>query len=168
MTTFCVEADINRLLSSAGVTDYADHDEDGTADTGVVDDCIEQASEEISAVANRFYADAQLATSSLVTRWCATMAAYYLCMRRGNPIPESMASEYERVADLDTGLLGRVGRGAYQLPGLAMQSGVVPSFSNLTVDRRYRRHRIRVTNTQTVDKDRSLQEDKAYMEPYAE
>lgn len=167
VTTFTTEAAVQRLLSSQAVTDFADHDEDGAADTGVVTDCIEQASEELSMYAGRFYADANLATSSLVTRWATTIAAFFLCQRRGNPVPDSLAAEFARLTEEPDGLLLRIANGKLQLPGVAMRDGVTPQFSNLEVDQRHARDTVRVTGTGSVDKGSLIEQHKSYSRPEA-
>ncbi len=39
MTSLVSDAQLDRYLSAFGVTMFADHDDDGIADTSVVDDC---------------------------------------------------------------------------------------------------------------------------------
>ena len=158
-TTYCSVADVQRLFSSAGVTDYADHDDDGVADTDVVEDCINQATEEIDAYARQRYEQAKLSTSTLINRWCTVLAVYFLCMRRGNTVPQSIASETERILDPDSGLLVRLSRGRYQLPGVPLREDLRPSWSNLTIDRRYPRSKTRVVRTNSSDSPTKLTRD---------
>ena len=47
LTTYTTAAKLNEYLSAAGIISYADHDEDGTSDTGVITNAIEDATEEI-------------------------------------------------------------------------------------------------------------------------
>lgn len=127
LTVYCTEEDLNRYLSDQGVVAFADHDQDGTSDTGVVDDCIAQGTEEINLYAGQFYASAGLASSTLVTRWCVVLSSTFLCERRGNPVPESLRAEFERI--LTT--LERVRTGEMRLPGVAMSADMRPTVSNL-------------------------------------
>lgn len=153
-TLYCDEADMNRLFSSYGVTAFADHDESGSSDSGVTDDCIIQASQEIDLYCRQQYAAAVLATSDLINRWATVMSVYFLCMRRGNPIPKSIEAEFERIMDL----LTKVSTGELVLD-LATDGDRRPSFSNLKVDRRYRDARIRVRRSVSTDAPSVYQQD---------
>lgn len=164
-TTYCTEADLNRLLSASGVIAFADHDQDDAADTGVVDDCINQASQEIDAYALQRYDATGLASSNLINRWCTTMAAYFLCIRRNNPIAESLALEFNRIADPDNGLLVRLAAGTYKLPGVALSADLSPSFSNLKIDRRWPHSRVRVTRANSSSSPTTLTRDDSYEYP---
>lgn len=164
-TVYCTEAQIQLYLSSNAVTDFADHDYDGTADTGVVDDCINQATEEIDLYLRQRYTQAVLATSTLVERWAVVMASVYLCQRRGNVVPDSLHREYERIADTSEGLLVQIAQGKRQLPGKALRADLRPSWSNLTVDRRYRRSTVRVTRTNSTDAPTELTQDETIEYP---
>lgn len=162
VTTFCAQSDVERLLSSQGALDAADHDEDGAADTSVITDCIEQASQEVSLYANRWHTDAQLATSALVTRWTTTLAAFFLTQRRGNPVPDSLAVEFARLTAPPDGMLLKIADGKFQVPGLAMRSGVTPQFSNLQVDRRYARDKLRVVGGGSIDESSAIEQHSAF------
>ena len=129
-----------RKFGDYGVTSFADHDADGTADTGVVDDCIEESSAEIAMLAGQRYALADLAAHPLVHSWATTLAIYFLCQRRGNPIPTSLADEFNRI----TAILEKIVDGRIKLPGLDEVTGIRPTLSNLVIDRRYPNNRVRV------------------------
>jgi hypothetical protein len=118
---------------------------------GVVDDCINQATEEIDLYARQRYDQAQLATSTLINRWSVVIAARFLCQRRGNPVPDSIESEWLRIADPTDGLLLLISKGKRQLPGIPLRADLRPTWSNLAVDRRYQRSTIRVTETNSSD-----------------
>jgi phage gp36-like protein len=143
LTTYCTEAQMQRLFSGDGVTAFSDHNADGVADTSVVDDCIEQATEEINAYAMQRYSDTALSGSNLVTRWCTVLAVYFLCERRGNSPPASLQSEFERIM----AKLQQIPSGIFKLPGVATRSDFRPGFSNVTVDRRYQYSKVRVIQT---------------------
>lgn len=146
-TNYCTQADIERLLSLEGVQSFGDMDQSGLEDDDVIADVIEQASDEITAKLYPLYAEAELATCRLVTRWATVLAAFYLCHRRGNTAPQSLHDDYQRIMEPKDGLLAQVRDKRMVLPGLAQRSVNVPSFSNLEVDRRYRREKIRVIPT---------------------
>lgn len=130
--------EMQRLLSTVGVTEFADHDDSGAADTDVVEDCINQATEEMRMYCWR-YADDTLATSTLANRWATVLACYFLTTRRGNPPPDSLAMQYGDVmAKLE---LVRIG--TLKLPGIATKANYSPAFSNLIIDRRWPDSRVR-------------------------
>ena len=138
-------------------TDHADHDEDGVADTGVLDDCINQATEEIDLYVATRYERSDLADSNLVNRWATLFAAYFLTTRRGNPTPNSWEIEFQRIIEL----LQDVNDGKKKIPGIPLRADMRPSMSNLTIDRRYRRSTVRVTPTNSTDAPTTLTQDKA-------
>ncbi|MGH9932600.1 MAG: phage protein Gp36 family protein [Pyrinomonadaceae bacterium] len=152
---YCDLSDVERLFSSYGVTAYSDHDGDGQADSEVVNDCINQATEEINLYCQQWYEPADLDNSTLINRWCTVMATTFLCERRGNPVPESLQAEFARIAEK----LERILAGTLKIPGLAMRDDMRPSYSNLTVDRRYQRSRIRVTRQNSSDAPTRLTQD---------
>ena len=160
-TVYCTEAQMDLYLSSQGVIDFADHDADGTSDSGVTDDCINQATEEIDLYCRQRYTQAVLATSTLIERWAVVMAARFLCQRRGNKPPDSLEEEFQRITDPDNGFLAKIAAGKRQLPGKALRATLQPTWSNLTVDRRYRRSKIRVTDANSSDANTELSQDKA-------
>jgi len=155
--TYCTEADIQRLFSAGGVTSFADHDSDGIADTGVVDDCINHASQEIELYCRRRYSTTGLAACSLVNRWTTVLATAYLCERRGNPVPESLAKEATRILEE---LLPKVASGELSLPGIEYAADMRPMHSNLTIDRRYPYSKIRVITANSSDARTVISRDK--------
>lgn len=159
-TVYCTETEVERFFSTNAVTDFADHNQDGVADTGVVDDCINQATEEIDMYLRQRYTQAGLETSTLVNRWAVAIATRFLCQRRGNPPSDSLEKEWERIADPDNGLLVQIAEGKRQLPGIALRADLRPTWSNLQVDRRWRRSSIRVSQTNSSDADTALKQDK--------
>jgi phage gp36-like protein len=159
VTHLCEEADLERLLSPYGVEAFSDHDQTGAPDTGVVDDCIDQASEELIMYLHERYEESVLATSPLVKRWATTVAAYFLCQRRGNPVPDILATEFQRIMDPETGLAFQVAEGKRQIPGLPSRCDMRPTFSNLKVDRRYPTSKTRVTRVNSSDAPTKLTQD---------
>lgn len=139
--TYCTQADLERKMGAKAIVAYADHDADGIADTGVIDDAINQATEELDAYLTNRYSQASLQTSPIVTRWATTLASYFLSINRGNPPPESLAAEFTRIMTL---LVDVVSTGVYQLPGVSLRSDMRPTLSNLRIDRRYTQSKIRV------------------------
>ena len=129
---------MERYFSVAGVQAFADHEQTGEADTDVIADCITQATEEINYYALERHSPAVLAASDLIVRWATVLAVYFLCERRGNSPPDSLAGEFARIMEK----LARIpGKG---LAGLAQRSDMRPSITNMTVDRRHPYSPVRV------------------------
>ena len=160
MTVYCTQADIDRLFSAAGRLAFSDHDEDDVSDPGVVDDCIDQASQEIELYCFGRYDAAGLSSSTLVTRWCTVLAVHYLCERRGNPVPETVLIERDRLLG-DGGLLFKIQAGRMQLPGVPLRTDLRPAWSNLKVDRRYPTSKVRVRRQNSSDVPTTLTKDQA-------
>ena len=133
------QAAMERLFSAAGITAFSDHEQTGETDEDVVQDAIYDASEEIlGAVFNR-YEPEQVARSRVVRTWATFLACYYLCLRRGNDYPASWSTEIERIrAELE---LIRHGKG---LRGIPLRADLRPTWSNLQIDRRWPRSKVRV------------------------
>ncbi|TWU22457.1 hypothetical protein Pla52o_35130 [Novipirellula galeiformis] len=161
MNLYCTADDLNRYLSADGVTAFSDHDDDGFGDSGIVDDCIGRASREIDASALRRYEESRLVGNATLNDWAVVMACRSLCLRRGNMPPESLEMEFHRIVDPDTGFLARLASGRYKLPGLPQKPGNEPTFSNLTVDRRYRNERIRVVRQSSSPEPSTRERDEA-------
>ena len=142
-------------MSPLAVIDFADHDASGAADTDVVEDCINQATEEIDLYARQQYTQTVLATSTLITRWCVVMSARFLAQRRGNTVPDSIEVEWQRIIEH----LEAISLNTRQLPGLAKRDDLRPTWSNLKIDRRYRYSTVRVTKTNSSDAPTRLTQD---------
>lgn len=143
-TTYSTKAEMQRLLSSYGVQAFSDHCEIGVEDNAVIADCINQATEETDFHTLSRYDSDSMKNSQLVRRWATTLACYFLCQRCGNPVPESLQREFDRLTARD-GEMYLAGTGIKPLPGVAMNGSHAPSFSNLTIDRRHRSNTVRVT-----------------------
>lgn len=163
-TNYCAAEDVERLFSTAGVLAFSDPDQDGTEDTGVLDDCIEQASDEITLLIHDRYEESALAANRMVTRWATTLATYFLCQRRGNPVPETLQTEFTRIIKL----LTQIGQGLQNIPGVPLRCDLRPTWSNLTADRRYRRSKTRVTRTNSSDPPTRLTQDSVDSYPMPE
>lgn len=157
----CTVAQIEKYLSYRGAVAFSDHADAGLEDADVIDDARSRASDELLAMLYPLYAEADLATSALVSHWAVVMAAYYLCHTRGNSPPAAVAMEYEQLTRLPDGLIERVRLQKMVLPGLARRSVNVPAWSNLTIDRRYRREKIRVIAANSSPIQTAIEQDKA-------
>lgn len=140
-----------RKFGEYGLTSYGDHNpENGDSAPvrqaridAVVQDCVDQASAEIAMLAGQRYDLDDLAAHPIVIPWATTYAIYFLCQRRGNPMPQSLADEFNRV----TANLEKIVAGDIKLPGLDEITGMRPTVSNLVIDRRYVNDQVRVRST---------------------
>jgi phage gp36-like protein len=152
---YCSVAELQRFMSSDATDDFADHNSDGDADADVIEDCINQATDEIDMYARQQHTQAQLATSTLITRWCVVMSARFLQERRMNTVSDSVAVQWDRIIEN----LEKVANNRLQLPGLAKRDDLRPTWSNLKIDRRFRHSKIRVTQTNSSNAPTKLTQD---------
>lgn len=159
-TDYCTAADLERYFSKVGVDHFADHDDDGIQEPGVVADAIERATDEINlyVLTHGRYAIADLVGNRLLNSWCVVLATCDLCQTRGNGVPESVAMECQRIFEL----LEKVMDGKLNLPEVARQGQGVPTFSNLRLDRRYRDEKVRVIRSTSSKRSSTLERDWAY------
>lgn len=140
LTTYCVEADIERIWSAEGLDYRADYNGDGQNNADVITDVIEETTEDINVYLLERYTAATLATSAWVTRKCAFLAAYELALKRGNSPPES----WERKREELLLLLDEIHHRRKDVPGIIESANRTPAMSNLHMDMRYNRSKIRV------------------------
>ena len=155
-TTYCTQSDMERKLGAQAIIEWSDHNADTVADDDVVDDAINQATGEIDLACRQRYSQAGLATSELINRWATVLACYFLATNRGNPPPESLAAEFQRIMEK----LQQVAEGLLQLPGVAMRNDMRPTHSNLRIDRRYIQSKIRVEKATSTDSPTTLKQNK--------
>ena len=153
MSAYCVQADIERLLSTQGVTNMADHDEDGFNDTSVVQDAIDEATGMIDLFCRGRYSSAGLATSLVIANWATSIAASALCELRGNTIPDSLNRKVTWIVET---MLPQIQSGQLNLPGLAFGNDLRPAMSNMAIDRRYARSIVRVTRVNSTNQVKEM------------
>lgn len=145
MDYLCDKEDMTKVLSLHGIVAFSDHDETGEANDDVIDDCRGQATDEITGWLVPLYEANGLSESRLVKRWTAIHACVLLCKTQGNPVPDSLYDEFDRIFKSPEGLVHKAKTGKFVITDARRTSTNVPSFSNLTVDRRYRYEQVRVT-----------------------
>lgn len=151
-TVYCTADEIGRKAGATGLLNWSDHDASGTSDTGVIDDAINEATETIDLYCRQRYDQAGLAASEIVSRWAVVLACYFLSINRGNPAPEAIEAEYQRIiANLE-----KIAAGLMSLPGVPMRSDSRPSMSNLRVERHHGQSKIRVKRNSSTDAASSL------------
>lgn len=152
---FCTAAQLAIRFGSAALIDWADHDNDGVADDGVIDEAINRATSKIAARGRQRYSTTVLKNHAEVQGWAVTIGGYLLSQTRGNPPPETLAREYEEII----ALLLEVQAGTYWLADVALSADLRPSMSNVQVDRRYRQRTIRVQRESSTDAVSSRRQD---------
>lgn len=155
--TYCTVRDIERFLSVAGVDAFSDHDFDGYREAGVVDDAIEEAAAFIRDKVCTWYNSEDLIGNVTVRRWNKIIAVRIICSSRANPIPDTVELHYREVVEDMT----NIGKGNGSLCGVPKRDVNTPTWSNLRVDRRYDRERIRVIQETSSPIQSELEQDLA-------
>lgn len=157
ITPFCDIDDVEVLWSEFGVDERLTDEAGGTEVVGLAASCLEKATTLIMQKLAQRYALSDLQASSWVKWCCATLAAEFIGLRRGNPVPQSIVEEANRyredlqeIHDLQVNLIGDDG---LPLPARAIagSSGHLPAVSNIRIDGRYQNAKVRridITSTQ--------------------
>ncbi len=114
-TTYCNRSNIEAIIGVAGVIASCDDDESGDLsieEEAYITAAIENAAVEINTAVCRQYKLTDVTTNTWLKRANAYMAASLLFQRRGNPGPEHIMQECQRIRDY----LALVGDGRRQLP----------------------------------------------------
>jgi hypothetical protein len=161
---YTTTTELDRMLSAAGVVSFSDHDDNGDGDSAVVTEVIERASVHVASYVARQYEIGTLANDVQIREWTTVIAAYQLCLTRGNMPPESLAIRYNSIADPDAGILAKIAdkhkwHGRLLTATRRRDKAMHPSFSNLTVDRRYPQERVRVTSRNSNGETSALEQD---------
>lgn len=132
-SAYCLQADIEHVLTQAGVSLAADDNGDGVVDATDqthIADAIERGSETCAFYLWGKYADAWLRTSPSVRHWSSVFAAYHLRGRGGNPPAEVL----ETWAEEATERLQMIHDGGFTLPGIPLRRSLAPAWSNISCD----------------------------------
>lgn len=142
-TYFCTQADLEAVLSAHGVRLRLDDDQSGTATSGEIAYLTlirGWASETVLMYCNDRYAPSILATSPLVNGWTTYLAAYELCFRRGNAVPDPIQAQAERTEDT----LREIQEGRLRIPGVPVRRITAPVWSNVRFNPHFQFNTIRV------------------------
>lgn len=157
---------LHRYMSIEGVLSFASHAEGYEDEDLVIDDCIAFADALIGGILSTKYPFNQLYRSPMLQEFATVIALRTLCVRRGNPIPESLELRYQEIVGRD-GFLEMIHSGHMKL--LDAQGNVIvgrgtsaPQMSNLTVDRRYPQEKIRVRANISTPTNTRLERDTAH------
>lgn len=162
-TTLTSIEEMRRMFSDQGVVAFSDHNSDGFEDATVVQSCVDFATGFLGGAVAKLFTLASLATSTVMREFATIVALRTLCMRRGNPIPESIELRYQEIVARD-GILEAIAKGAMQLldsngapiPGL---KSFGPVMSNLSIDRRFYFEKVRVQRQSSTDFSSKLERD---------
>lgn len=103
LTTYASQTDVENLLSANGVLLRLDDNGDGTADAGLATAVLEHGTNEYNRYVRQRYTVAELAPSSVavdaVRLDCAVLCARWACVRRANPVPDSLQATYDTVIE---------------------------------------------------------------------
>lgn len=149
MTPFADDAFLGRYMSVYGIATFADHDQNGTADTGVLDDCKAYAMGMLVGRLSHRYTYAVLVNAAMMPELFTIITLRELCLRRGNPPPASLEFRYQEIVKKDDGILDMIRSGREVLVDangepLRFRNSSIPMHSNLQIDRRYAEKRVRV------------------------
>jgi hypothetical protein len=136
--TYCEPDDVKAYIGSIAADAFTAHDARGT-NTAILD-CIQQATDEMNLFLLRRYSETALRSVRMLKRWCVVWSACFVFERRGNPVPDRMVAEFQRIEKA----LNEIATGKLFMPGIPQASPTVPSLSNMVIDRRYPRSQPRV------------------------
>lgn len=134
---YTTQAEMERAFSTAAVTARTD---DGVL-ADLLDDCINEATDEINFHCERWYEPSDMVNNLWVRRTATWLACYYLSQRMGNP------AQFETHIEEIKLRLEHIYSGHKQIPRLATRDDMTPAMSNLRVDDRFRVEKIRVQPT---------------------
>jgi Protein of unknown function (DUF1320) len=150
---YCTEDDVESILSVDGLGTRLDDDNTGDYSPPpdldyLINQILPWASAQINCYAAGLYSPVNLAQSWTVNRWCAIIAARRLCMRRGNPVPKSLAEDYKETMEE----LASVRRGDLPIDPniIGYRNNMSFAWSNVTMQPGYRLRKVRV-ETQISD-----------------
>lgn len=134
---------INRYGEDA-IEEWSDHRDLGGPIEDYIDYHIDWASNEIMSLLGERYELAQLQASALVSNFCMVLSAYFLSTSRGNPPPQELFEQFERVMLR----LANIAKGSEDLRddsgnSLATRGTRQPTLSNRSIDRRFHERKVR-------------------------
>jgi len=141
-TLYTTEAEIDSIFSEDGVTFRFDDDGDDAISAGIeadsLADVIAEATDEVNFYTQTRYAAADLANNLWVRRAASYIAANLASARRGNP--EQYADKVSRLRDRLQLVLDK----KMHIPRMPIAYDDTPGMSNLVVDDRFPKSKLRV------------------------
>lgn len=149
---YCTITDLDNVLSEHGVTARLDDSDVGTATAGVSDACIEEATVNINRFVLTRYTVATLVESTWIKWATAIRAALIVCRHRNLTPPQSLIDEWKEIYEESLNAIRKnqedlMGDNGPAAPRFAMGMRM----SNLNIDCRYQRQKVRVTKANSVD-----------------
>lgn len=142
-SAFTTVEKIEKRLSSQAVDDRIDDD------PSAIDECILLATLEIKGYLSGLYSENSLGASAWVQMHATTIALWYLCGRRGNPIPTSVQLAYE-----NTKLALEKAMGGYPpIPDAPMRRSAAPVITNQRVSLAPFPHLVNLPSTSTSKRE---------------
>lgn len=128
--TYCEREDIESILSEAGVLAPIDDDQDGIesdSDAAHITSMIERAAVEMNAAMRHQYHPLSDLASNEWCKWAnATLAAYFIRSRKGNPAEQSLVDQVIEIRRM----LIEIRWGRDQIPDQSPTHGHTPTVSN--------------------------------------
>ena len=145
MAEWCSQAEVEDLLSANGVwASVNDDNGNAIADPTIVNNAIARGRTILGQYLVQRYDLNQITSNVEWVKWAsATFAAVELLRRKGGVVPPGIQELYEQYVSFLKG----VQLGTFQVPGLYFNSSPGIAVSNLTMDNRYNRAKIRVVST---------------------
>src|SRR4051812_27151220 len=123
--------EIERLFSTTGVDLRLDDGLDADAQTDLINEIVNWASETVQSYTLSHYDPTSLVNSAWTRRRATILGAYYLSMRRGNP--PQFVNEAKRIIEELEGIQQH----KLIIPDAIVRAADVPAISNYIVDDRY-------------------------------
>lgn len=152
VTAYAQSADVVFVWGQYGADLRLDDNEDGAQETGYMANALEIATTEINSLLFGRYSVATLAASPWVKWACAYLAAEIIGRRRGSGVPASLQEQTGSYRET----MRQIKAGNEYLPAdtgmAAPSSDHSPSHSNMEIDSRYHRRKVRtIRDTSTGD-----------------
>ena len=155
---YSTRTEVESIMSQVGVDVRLDDNEDDEVteanpqqpdipdEEGHLTDAIDEATDIVNEYALPLYSDTVLCASRWVRRRASYLAAWIVSQRRGN------AALYEERACRIMEELERVRQGVLLIPRAERRVSTMPRMSNVRIDRRYIREKVRVVRETSVGK----------------
>lgn len=145
MPEWCDTPEVEWWMSVDGVKTATDDDYDNVvADPLIVADSIVNARLWLSTFLTQKYDIGTITSANEWVKWStALVASIYLMRRKGGPVPPGLQEAYEELKEFLKG----VQSGILVAPGLSLVASPGISISNVTMDDRYNRAKVRVVQT---------------------
>ena len=136
-TLLTSQAEMERIFGVEAVLTRLDDDEDDVVDTERINDVMLEATDEVLMFCEGRYNTTDLIQNRWVRRAATTIAIHLLSQRRGNS--DQYSTAFTRIEDR----LKSIQSGQFSIPRLTTAHDERPAMSNLVIDDRYSRNKIR-------------------------